>query len=134
VLTPHDGEYHRLMGEAPGPDRIDAARRLATATGAVALVKGSLTAVAAPVPAEATQPSVLLAAAGGPALATAGTGDVLSGVIGAFLARGLGPLQAAAFAAHVHGSAARLGRGEGLVSPDLPELVADWLSSGRGRG
>lgn len=133
VLTPHDGEYHRLMGEVPGPDRVAAARRLAGATGAVALVKGSLTAVAAPESAEA-RPSVLLAAAGGPMLATAGTGDVLSGIIGAFLARGLDALEAAAFAAHVHGSAAHFGRREGLVSPDLPDLVSDWLSSGKGRG
>ncbi|MGH9007865.1 MAG: bifunctional ADP-dependent NAD(P)H-hydrate dehydratase/NAD(P)H-hydrate epimerase, partial [Acidimicrobiales bacterium] len=72
VLTPHDGEYRRLVGDDPGPDRVAAARRLAEATGAVALVKGSLTAVAAPSrPDEG--PGVLLAAAGSPALATAGT-------------------------------------------------------------
>ena len=73
VLTPHDGEYARLMGEAPGPDRIAAARRLATASGAVALLKGATTAVADP------SGRVLLARAGTPSLATAGTGDVLSG-------------------------------------------------------
>ena len=48
VLTPHDGEYGRLAGQRPGPDRIDAARRLAAASGAVALLKGSTTAVADP--------------------------------------------------------------------------------------
>ena len=77
---------------------------------------------------DAAAPDVLLAAAGGPALATAGTGDVLSGIIGAFLARGLAPLEAAALAAHVHGRAAALGPAEGLVAGDLPELVAELLS------
>jgi ADP-dependent NAD(P)H-hydrate dehydratase / NAD(P)H-hydrate epimerase len=127
VLTPHDGEYRRLTGHDPGADRVAASRELAAATGAVALLKGSLTAVASP-PGGAHDP-VLLAGAGGPALATAGTGDVLSGIIGAFLARGLDALRAAAYAAHVHGTAARSGLGDGLVSGDLPDFVADWLAS-----
>ena len=118
VLTPHDGEYARLMGDAPGPDRIDAARRLAAASGAVALVKGSTTAVADPTG------RVLLSRAGTPSLATAGTGDVLSGVIGALLARGMPPLEAAALGAHVHGRAGALGHRSGLVAGDLPDLVA----------
>jgi NAD(P)H-hydrate epimerase len=125
ILTPHDGEYARISGAAPGDDRLAAARALARATGAVVLLKGPLTAVAAP---DAATPDVLLAAAGGPALATAGTGDVLSGIIGAFCARGLAPLQAAALAAHVHGRAASLGPSQGLVSGDLPGLVAELLS------
>jgi ADP-dependent NAD(P)H-hydrate dehydratase / NAD(P)H-hydrate epimerase len=127
ILTPHDGEYARIAGDAPGDDRLAAARRLARGTGAVVLLKGPLTAVAAP---EAAGPDVLLAAAGGPALATAGSGDVLSGVIGAFCARGLGPLQAAALAAHVHGRAASLGPAQGLVAGELPDLVAAFLSEG----
>jgi ADP-dependent NAD(P)H-hydrate dehydratase / NAD(P)H-hydrate epimerase len=125
ILTPHDGEYARINGAAPGADRQAAARALARATGAVVLLKGPLTAVASP---GDSAPDVLLAGAGGPALATAGTGDVLSGIIGAFLARGLPALEAAALAAHVHGRAAALGPVEGLVSGDLPELVADVLS------
>jgi len=129
VLTPHDGEYRRLAGHDAGPDRIAAARRLAERTGAVVLLKGSLTAVAAPPGTAGDGPSVLLAAAGTPALATAGTGDVLGGILAAFVARGLDPLRSAAFAAHVHGAAARLGRAEGLLSVDLPDLVADWLSA-----
>ena len=127
ILTPHDGEYARLDGAAPGADRLAAARALARATGAYVLLKGPLTAVASPRPGEAA-PDVLLAAAGGPALATAGSGDVLSGIIGAFLARGLPPLEAAAVAAHVHGRAATLGPAEGLVAGDLPALVAELLS------
>jgi NAD(P)H-hydrate epimerase len=122
VLTPHDGEYARLMGAAPGPDRIDAARRLAAATRSVGLLKGSTTAVAD------AAGEVLLNTTGTVRLATAGTGDVLSGVIGAFLARGVEPQWAAALAAHVHGRAARLGPREGLVAGDLPELVAAVVS------
>jgi NAD(P)H-hydrate epimerase len=125
VLTPHDGEYARVAGSAPGDDRLAAARDLARRIGAVVLLKGALTAVAAP---EADLPDVLLAAAGGPALATAGTGDVLSGVIGAFLARRVPAQLAAALGAHVHGRAAALGRPEGLVAGDLPDLIAAWLS------
>jgi NAD(P)H-hydrate epimerase len=126
ILTPHDGEYARLAGTAPGPDRLAAARSLAEATGAIVLLKGALTAVAAP---GGGAPDVLLAAAGVPALATAGSGDVLSGIIGAFCARGLDAHQAAALGAHVHGRAAARGPVEGLVAGDLPGLVADELSA-----
>ena len=128
ILTPHDGEYARIAGSPPGGDRLDAARRLAASTGAVVLLKGPLTAVAAPGGAVSV-PDVLLAAAGGPALATAGSGDVLSGIIAAFCARGLGALEAAALAAHAHGRAASLGPSQGLVSGDLPGLLAELLSS-----
>jgi len=123
VLTPHDGEYARLMGCPPGPDRIDAARRLSAASGTVALLKGSTTAVADP------SGRVLLARAGTPALATAGTGDVLSGIIGALLARGVPALEAAALGAHLHGRAGALGHRSGLVAGDLPDLVARVLDA-----
>ncbi|HEY1443688.1 MAG TPA: NAD(P)H-hydrate dehydratase [Acidimicrobiales bacterium] len=125
VLTPHDGEYARVAGSAPGDDRLAAARRLADAVGAVVLLKGPLTAVARP---GGGATDVLLSDAGGPALATAGSGDVLSGIIGAFLARGVGAHEAAALAAHVHGRAASLGPAEGMVAGDLPGLVARFLS------
>jgi len=126
VLTPHDGEYRALTGTDPGDDRVATARSLAASTGAVVLLKGSLTAVGAP------DGRVLLSNAGSPRLASAGTGDVLSGVIGAFLARGVPAPEAAALAAHVHGRAAGLGLAEGLVAPDLPELVAAWLAAAMG--
>jgi hydroxyethylthiazole kinase-like uncharacterized protein yjeF len=122
VLTPHDGEYERLGGRPVGDDRIEAARSLAADVDAVVLLKGSTTVVAAP------DGTVLVSATGGPQLATAGTGDVLSGVVGAFLAQGLAPLEAAAFAAHAHGAASRLGFRRGLVAGDLPDLLAEWLS------
>ena len=128
ILTPHDGEYARIAGSAPGEDRLDAARRLAASTGAVVLLKGPLTAVAGPGDASSV-PDVLLSTAGGPALATAGSGDVLSGIIGAFCARGLGPLEAAALGAHVHGRAAALGPSQGLVAGDLPGLLARLLTA-----
>jgi hydroxyethylthiazole kinase-like uncharacterized protein yjeF len=125
VLTPHAGEFTRLAGRPPGPDRIADVRALAAATGAIVLLKGPTTVVAEP------GGDVMLSAAGTPALATAGTGDVLSGVIGALLARGMPALQAAAVGAHVHGRAAALGRPEGLVAGDLPELVSAVLSEAR---
>ncbi len=125
ILTPHDGEYARIAGRAPGEDRLAAARTLARATGAIVLLKGALTAVATP---EGGPPDVLLSAAGVPALATAGSGDVLSGIIAAFCARGVPAHRAAALGAHVHGRAAARGRPEGLVAGDLPALVADELS------
>jgi len=128
VLTPHDGEYARLTGGDAGPDRIAAARALATSSGAVSLLKGPTTAVAHP------DGRVRLARAGTTALATAGTGDVLSGVIGALLARGVEPLEAAALAAHVHGRAGSRARGEGTVAGDLPDLVSTVLADLRTPG
>jgi NAD(P)H-hydrate epimerase len=122
VLTPHDGEFARLAGRPPGTDRIAAVRRFAASTGAIVLLKGSLTIVGEP------NGRVTCSTSGSSRLATAGTGDVLSGVIGAFIARSMEPADAAALAAHVHGRAAERGRAEGLVASDLPELIADVLS------
>jgi hydroxyethylthiazole kinase-like uncharacterized protein yjeF len=122
VITPHEGEYRRLVGEAPGADRISSVRDVARRSGAIVLLKGSTTVVAAP------DGRVMLAAAGSSRLATAGTGDVLSGVIGALLARGVPALEAAGLGAHIHGRASGLGFSQGLVASDLPDLVARWLS------
>ncbi len=123
VLTPHDGEFDRLTGAAPPEDRLEAARSLATSTGAVVLLKGPTTVVADPAG------DVLLTRTGDQRLATAGTGDVLSGIVLAHLALGADPLRAAAAAAHVHGRAAELGPGDGLVASDLPSLVTRWWGS-----
>jgi NAD(P)H-hydrate epimerase len=123
VLTPHDGEFAHLAGEKVGGDRLDATRRLAAAAGATVLLKGSTTTIADP------DGNVLLSASGDPRLATAGTGDVLSGVIGAFLAQGLDGLRAAAAGAWVHGTAAHLGWRRGLVAGDLLDLLPAVLSA-----
>jgi NAD(P)H-hydrate epimerase len=113
VLTPHDGEYERLMGQPPGADRIEAARALARATNATVLLKG-----ATPVIAD-SDGRALLVTTGDARLATAGTGDVLSGIIGALLAQAMHPLRAAAAGAWLHGRASTLGPRRGLVASDL---------------
>lgn len=122
VITPHAGEYLRLTGSPPPADRVGAVRDLALRTGAVVLLKGSTTVIGG------ADGRVLLVTSGSARLATAGTGDVLSGVIGALLARGVPAWEAAGIGAHIHGRAAGRGRAEGLVASDLPELVSAWLS------
>jgi NAD(P)H-hydrate epimerase len=117
LVTPHDGEYERLAGTRPGPDRFDAARSLAARLGAVVLLKGSPTVIADP------RGEVRVVDAGDARLATAGTGDVLSGVIGGLLAQELPALEAAAAGAWLHGRAAALGPSRGLVAGDLLDLL-----------
>jgi NAD(P)H-hydrate epimerase len=128
ILTPHDGEYARLVGHPPGTDRIAAARHLAALAHAVVLLKGPTTVVASP------EGEVMLVTSGSARLATAGTGDVLSGIIGAFVARGVDPFRAAGLAAHVHGAAAATAPSEGLVASDLLELLPPLLSRLVSRG
>jgi ADP-dependent NAD(P)H-hydrate dehydratase / NAD(P)H-hydrate epimerase len=113
VLTPHDGEYGRLAGEAVGGDRVDAARRLAARSGCVTLLKGPATVVADPSGRAVINPT------GGSELATAGSGDVLTGIIGGFLARGLSAFEAAAVGAFVHGRAGDAAGHTGVVAGDL---------------
>ena len=127
VLTPHAGEFARLAGVSTRDltgDRLTHARALAATTGAVMLLKGSRTLVVSP------EGSVRINPTGGPVLATAGSGDVLTGAIGGLLARGLDPLDAASSGAYLHGLAGILaGRslGEGTLASDvaahLPEAV-----------
>jgi NAD(P)H-hydrate epimerase len=126
VLTPHEGEYRHLTGQAVGPDRLAAARSLADASGAVVLLKGPGTVVAAPGGRVAVTPT------GGPALATAGSGDVLTGIVAGFLARGLPVFEAAAAAAWVHGEVSdRLVAevGPGLVASDLIAALPSTLAA-----
>ena len=105
VLTPHDREFERLFGPRSADDRIGAARRAAAETGAVVLLKGYVTVVAGP------DGRCYLNPTGAPALATAGSGDVLAGLTGSLLATGVEPVLAAAAAAYLHGRAGRAGRG-----------------------
>ncbi len=106
VLTPHAGEFARLAGawpgSWPGDDRVGACRKLADAFGATVLLKGNVTVIAGP------GGQVYLNPAGQSWAATAGSGDVLSGMIGALLAAGLPAAEAAAAAAFVHARAAAL--------------------------
>ncbi len=129
VLTPHDGEYARLTGDPVGVDRVDAARRLAERSGCVTLLKGPATVVADPSGRAVINPT------GGPELATAGSGDVLTGIIGGFLARGLPAFDAAATAAFVHGRAGDVAGHTGLIASDLiaalPRTLADLSSRER---
>ena len=125
VLTPHDGEFALLTGKKPGADRFDAARRLAKDTGCVVLLKGSTTIVAEP-------SGCALAVTNGDArLATAGTGDVLAGIIGALLAAGVAAFHAAAAGAWLHGHAANRAPAYGMVASDiadhLPEVLAELV-------
>jgi len=100
VLTPHAGEFSRLAGHDVGADRVAAARGLAADLGATVLLKGNVTVIADP------DGPTYLNPAGQSWAATAGSGDVLSGMIGALLASGLAPATAAAAAAFVHARAA----------------------------
>ena len=125
VLTPHAGELARLLGEESAwvnAHRLEAARRGAERFGCVCLLKGADTIVAAP------GQGALIVVTDAPGLATAGTGDVLTGIVAAFLARGVEPRLAAAAAATAHGLAARRLPQAGLVASDviaaLPSVLA----------
>jgi hydroxyethylthiazole kinase-like uncharacterized protein yjeF len=102
VLTPHAGEFARLASNPPGDDRVTATRKLADLLGVTVLLKGNVTVIAEP------DGPVYLNPAGQSWAATAGSGDVLSGIIGALLAAGLRTGEAAAAAAFVHSRAANL--------------------------
>ncbi len=117
VLTPHAGELARLLGtdaREVEAHRLDAVRRAASRYGSIVVLKGSDTLVARP------RHGVLVASYGLPSLATAGSGDVLTGVVAAFLAKGMEPALAAAAAAVAHGVASRLVATQpGAVASDL---------------
>jgi hydroxyethylthiazole kinase-like uncharacterized protein yjeF len=123
VVTPHDGEFKRLAGEAPGADRAGAACRLAAWINAVVLLKGDRTIVATPAGEVWANPT------GSSALATAGSGDVLAGLLGSLLAAGLPPERAAVAAAYVHGLAGRRAAEDGPVtSPDVAAALRPLLN------
>jgi ADP-dependent NAD(P)H-hydrate dehydratase / NAD(P)H-hydrate epimerase len=129
VLTPHEGELGRLLGESSkwvAAHRLDAVTAAAQRFSCVCLLKGSDTLVAAP------GRGVLVSPHGTPQLATAGTGDVLTGVVAAFLAKGMEPQLAAAAAAAVHGLAARLHvPAAGMIASDLLRTIPRVLAGER---
>jgi ADP-dependent NAD(P)H-hydrate dehydratase / NAD(P)H-hydrate epimerase len=116
VLTPHDREFARIAGEV-GPDRVAAARRAAAELGVTVLLKGNATVVADPDGRALAHPSSTSWAA------TAGSGDVLTGIIGALLAAGLEPWWAAGCATFIHGRAAQLAA-DGAPAPASRILAA----------
>jgi len=115
VLTPHDGEYECLFGRSEG-SRLARARRAATQSGAVVLLKGPDTVIAHP------DGRARLLTDAPPDLATAGSGDVLAGIIGGLLAQGLPPFDAAATGAALHARAGRLA-GRGMIAEDMMESL-----------
>ncbi|WP_305786169.1 NAD(P)H-hydrate dehydratase [Symbioplanes lichenis] len=126
VVTPHDREFERLAGELPGADRMEAAARLARKLNGVVLLKGDRTIVAAPSGETWANPT------GTPELATAGSGDVLAGLLGSLLAAGMPAERAAVAAAYVHGLAGRRAAAGGpptsadvaaALRPTLAELL-----------
>jgi hydroxyethylthiazole kinase-like uncharacterized protein yjeF len=119
VLTPHEGEFGRLFGPV-GHDRLAAARVAARIVGAVVLLKGSDTVIATP------DGRAAINTTGSPALATAGSGDVLSGLIAALLSGGLPAWEAACAGAWLHGRAGQI-LGEGLLAEDLPAAIAQAM-------
>ncbi len=125
VLTPHPGEMGRLLGrpnDEVQSDRVAAARELAERSGAIAVLKGARTVVAAP------DGEVRINPTGGPGLASGGTGDVLAGVIGALLGQGLAPFDAAALGAWLHGRAGER-QGDVGVAGEVAAALADSLAA-----
>ncbi|MTH33773.1 NAD(P)H-hydrate dehydratase [Paracoccus limosus] len=137
ILTPHEGEFARLFPDlgrmlrdgrdkGPAPSRLDAVRMAAARAGATVLLKGPDTVIST------AEGQARIAAATGaqaaPWLATAGSGDVLSGLITGLLARGFAPLDAAATGAWLHAEAARR-FGPGLIAEDLAETLPQVFRS-----
>jgi hydroxyethylthiazole kinase-like uncharacterized protein yjeF len=128
VLTPHDGELGRLLGidsSEVGQHRIGHARAAATRSGAIVVLKGDDTIVVPP------EGSIAISPGATPALATAGTGDVLSGLIGALLAKGMDAFQAACAGVYAHARAGRVAAdrqgADHVIAGDVIDALPDGL-------
>jgi ADP-dependent NAD(P)H-hydrate dehydratase / NAD(P)H-hydrate epimerase len=123
VLTPHEGEFAQLFGhQIDLAQRRSRAREAAQISGAIVLLKGAETLIAHP------NGQLIISRHAPPSLATAGSGDVLSGILVGLLAQGMPPFEAAAAAVWLHGCAATL-FGTGLIADDLPDLLPQALKA-----
>lgn len=124
VLTPHTGEFQRLFGDLleTAPNKIEAARLAAARANCVVLIKGADTVIASP------GGHVIVNTHATRWLATAGSGDVLAGILAGFMAQGVDTFLAAAMAAWIHGEAGRR-VGAGLIAEDLEQQLPDILSA-----
>lgn len=130
ILTPHPGEMAKLLGITPGDvqaDRINIAKKFATQYGCYLVLKGARTVIATP------DGYVFINTTGNPGMATAGTGDVLAGMIGAFLSQGYSPLNSSIAGVYLHGKAgdmAAMEQGQvSLIATDIIDFIPDVIKS-----